>query len=85
MPLIMTADRSAYVSPSQDLRFFGRFQRGSPEWKSSMSARTASERVNKRLLNDQGLEKHHARAKKHIFWCGGWSIPSTFSSHRCLT
>lgn len=36
-----------------------------------MKARTASERVNKRLLNDYGLEKHQARGKKRIFW---WSL-----------
>lgn len=63
--------RTVYVSPDQDLRFFGRILRGSPEWKSRMRARTASERVNKRLLNDYGLEKHRARGKKRIFW---WSL-----------
>ena len=36
-----------------------------------MKARTASERVNKRLLNDYDLEKHLARGKKRIFW---WSL-----------
>lgn len=63
--------RTIYVSPSQDLRLICRISRGSKEWKSRMKARTASERVNKRLLNDYGLEKHQARGKKRIFW---WSL-----------
>jgi hypothetical protein len=63
--------RTVYVSPNQDLRFFTRIPRGSQEWKSLMRARTASERVNKRILNDYGLEKHQARGKKRIFW---WSL-----------
>ena len=40
-------------------------------WKKIMRARTASERVNKRLLVDYKLEQHRARGKKRIFW---WSI-----------
>lgn len=63
--------RTVYVSPDQDLRFISRIPRGSPQWKARMKARTASERVNKRLLNDYGLEKHQARGKKRIFW---WSL-----------
>ena len=63
--------RTVYVSPDQDLRFICRIPRGSKDWKSRMKSRTTSERVNKRLLNDYGLEKHQARGKKRIFW---WSL-----------
>jgi uncharacterized protein YjiS (DUF1127 family) len=63
--------RTVYVSSDQDLRHICRIPRGSKQWKSLMKARTASERVNKRLLNDYGLEKHQARGKKRIFW---WSL-----------
>lgn len=63
--------RTVYVSTNQDLRFICPIPRGSPDWKSRMKARTASERVNKRLLNDYSLERHQARGKKRIFW---WSL-----------
>ena len=36
-----------------------------------MKSRTTSERVNKRILNDYGLELSHTRGKKRTFW---WSI-----------
>ena len=36
-----------------------------------MNSRTTSERVNKRILNDYGLEKSHTRGKKRTFW---WSV-----------
>ena len=33
-----------------------------------MKSRTTSERVNKRILNDYGLELSHIRGKKRTFW-----------------
>jgi len=36
-----------------------------------MKSRTTSERVNKRILNDYGLEYSHTRGKKRTFW---WSL-----------
>ena len=64
--------RTIYVSPSQDLRLICRISRGSKEWKSRMKARTASERVNKRLLNDYGLENirlEGRNASSGGVWC----------------
>lgn len=63
--------RTVYVSLGQDLRHITRIPRGSAMWKKIMKARTASERVNKRLLVDYRLEQHRARGKKRIFW---WSV-----------
>ena len=45
--------------------------RGTDEWKTQMKSRTTSERVNKRILNDYGLEHAHLRGKKRTFW---WSL-----------
>ena len=36
-----------------------------------MKSRTTSERVNKRILNDYGLELSKSRGKKRTFW---WSL-----------
>jgi hypothetical protein len=63
--------RVVYTKPKWDLRYFTIVPRGSDEWKSQMNKRTASERVNKRILNDYGLELALARGKKRIFW---WSV-----------
>jgi hypothetical protein len=63
--------RTIYVTQNQDLRFATRIRRGSAQWKTILRSRTASERFNKRLLNDYGLEKHKARGKKRISW---WTL-----------
>lgn len=63
--------RVAYTKPEWDLRYFTIIPRGSNEWKLEMNKRTASERVNKRILNDYKLELAHARGKKRTFW---WSL-----------
>lgn len=63
--------RCIYIKPAWDLRLFTVVPRGSDEWKTQMKTRTTSERVNKRLLNDYGLELSHTRGKKRICW---WSV-----------
>jgi hypothetical protein len=63
--------RCIYIKPSWDLRLFTMVPRGSDEWKNFMKTRTTSERVNKRILNDYGLELFHTRGKKRTFW---WSV-----------
>ncbi len=63
--------RCIYIKPVWDLRLFTIVPRGSDEWKEHMKSRTTSERVNKRILNDYGLELSRTRGKKRTFW---WSI-----------
>lgn len=63
--------RCIYIKPAWDIRLFTVVPRGSDEWKEEMKNRTTSERVNKRILNDYGLELSHIRGKKRIFW---WSV-----------
>ena len=63
--------RVVYTKPEWDLRYFTIIPRGSVEWKLQMNKRTASERVNKRILNDYQLELAHLRGKKRTFW---WSL-----------
>lgn len=70
--------RCFYLKPSWDLRLFTKVPRGSVEWKQEMNSRTSSERVNKRLLNDYGLEASHTKGKKRIFW---WSIVHSVNIH----
>ena len=70
--------RCFYVKPSWDLRLFTKVPRGSDEWKQEMNSRTSAERVNKRLLNDYGLESSKTRGKKRIFW---WSIVHSVNIH----
>jgi hypothetical protein len=60
--------RCIYIKPAWDLRLFTVVPRGSDEWKIQMNSRTTSERVNKRILNDYGLELSHTRGKKRTFW-----------------
>ncbi|HBN83994.1 MAG TPA: hypothetical protein DDZ89_09140 [Clostridiales bacterium] len=43
-----------------------------------MKSRTASERVNKRILNDYGLEYSHTRGKKRLSW---WSLIHSVNVH----
>jgi len=63
--------RVVYTKPKWDLRYFTVIPRGSDEWKTQMNKRTASERVNKRILNDYNLELSHTRGKKRTCW---WSL-----------
>lgn len=63
--------RCIYIKPTWDLRLFTVVPRSSDEWKEEMKSRTTSERVNKRILNDYGLELSHTRGKKRTFW---WSV-----------
>jgi hypothetical protein len=70
--------RCFYTKPSWDLRLFTKVTRGSDEWKEEMNSRTSSERVNKRILNDYGLELAGARGKKRIFW---WSVVHSINIH----
>lgn len=63
--------RCIYIKPAWDLRLFTIVPRGSEEWIAQMKSRTTSERVNKRILNDYGLELSHTRGKKRTFW---WSL-----------
>ena len=63
--------RCIYIKPSWDLRLFTVVPRGTDKWKTYMKSRTTSERVNKRILNDYGLELSHTRGKKRTFW---WSL-----------
>lgn len=63
--------RCIYTKTSWDLRLFTKVPRGTDGWKTKMNSRTASERVNKRILNDYGLELSKTRGKKRTFW---WSL-----------
>jgi len=66
--------RTIYTKPEWDLRLFTAIPRNSKEWKEDMKTRTTSERVNKRILNDYGLEKARARGKKR--WCWWLAVHS---------
>ena len=70
--------RCFYTKPSWDLRLFTKVPRGSERWREEMNSRTAAERVNKRILNDYGLELSKTRGKKRIFW---WSIIHSINIH----
>lgn len=63
--------RCIYIKPVWDLRLFTVVPRKSDEWVKQMKSRTTSERVNKRILNDYGLEYSHTRGKKRLF---RWSL-----------
>ena len=58
--------RVVYTKPEWDLRLFTRIPRGSDRFKQLMKERTATERVNNRILNNYGLEKSKVRGKKRI-------------------
>lgn len=70
--------RCFYTKPSWDLRLFTKVPRGSDEWKEEMKSRSCAERVNKRILNDYGLELSRTRGKKRIFW---WSLVHSVNIH----
>ena len=48
------------------MRLFTRIPRGSDQFKTIMRERTASERVNNRILHNYGLENSKVRGKKRI-------------------
>jgi len=58
--------RTVYTKPDWDLRLFSTIPRGSALWKEKMNARTASERVNDRILNNYNIENAKTRGKKRI-------------------
>jgi hypothetical protein len=62
--------RTIYTKPEWDLRLFTRIPRGSDSWKKLFNQRTASERINNRILNDYGLKDTHSRGKKRISFFG---------------
>lgn len=70
--------RTFYTKFNDDLRLFPTVPRGTHKWKSLMKTRTSSERVNKRILNDYGIEKTLARGKKHWSW---WMMISSINIH----
>ena len=58
--------RVIYTKTDWDIRLFTRIPRGSAVWKSNMNQRTASERINDRILIDYGIEHASTRGKKRI-------------------
>ena len=70
--------RTFYTKFKDNLRLFTLVPRGTDKWKSLMKSRTTSERVNKRILNDYGIEKTLARGKKHWSW---WMMISSINIH----
>ncbi|MDR0491004.1 MAG: transposase [Oscillospiraceae bacterium] len=61
-----TYGRVVYTKPEWDLRLFTIIPRGSDLFKKKMRERTATERVNNRILHDYGLEESKVRGKKRI-------------------
>ena len=61
-----TYGRTVYTKPSWDPRIFCSIPRGSDSWKKLYNTRTASERVNNRILNDYGVGATRRRGKKRI-------------------
>ena len=70
--------RTFYTKPEWDLRLFTPIPRDSLQWKTEMRKRSASERVNKRILNDYGLERARARGKKRWSW---WVMIHSINVH----
>jgi len=60
--------RVIYTKPSWDPRLFTNIPRGSDLWKSKMKERTASERINDRIMQDYRMENTKLRSKKRIFF-----------------
>lgn len=61
--------RTVYVKNRSDLRFLPRIPRDSEEYKEIYKERTASERINNRVLNDYGLQSLKIRGIDHFsFW-----------------
>ena len=58
--------RVVYTKPEWDFRLFTKIPRGSERFKNKMKERTASERLNNRILHHYGLENSRMRGKKRI-------------------
>ena len=58
--------RTVYTKPEWDIRVFCNIPRGTERWNDIMKERTASERVNNRILNDYGFAIKRRRGKKRI-------------------
>lgn len=56
--------RVIYTKPDWDIRLFTPVPRGTKEWKEIYKARTSSERINNRILNDYHLHNMKIRSKK---------------------
>ena len=68
--------RTVYTKPQDDLRLFTRTPRNSSAWKEVYKGRSASERVNKRLMVDYQLERCRVRSNKHWVWRGHFAAIS---------
>ena len=60
--------RTFYVKAEDDLRLYPTIPRDSKEWKELYKQRTATERVNKQVLMDYGLENMKVRTKHRNFF-----------------
>ena len=60
--------RTFYVKADDDLRLYPTIPRDSKEWKELYKQRTATERVNKQVLIDYGLENMKVRTKHRNFF-----------------
>ncbi len=57
--------RTVYTKPDWDIRLYTPVARGTEQWKLTYNNRTASERINNRILNDYGLHAMHIHGKDH--------------------
>ena len=71
-----TYGRTIYTKPIDDLRLFTKTPRNSAQWKEVYKGRSASERVNKRLMVDYQIERCRVRSNKHWFWRGHFAAIS---------
>jgi hypothetical protein len=62
-----------YVRLASDLRLLTPTPRGSDEWNETYKRRTASERVNNRILTDYQLERNKRYGKKKLAFFAFWS------------
>jgi len=60
--------RTVYVSQKGDLRLYPSIPRDSQKWRELYKQRTATERVNKQVLLDHGLEDTKMRSKHRYFF-----------------
>jgi hypothetical protein len=68
--------RTVYTKPLDDLRLFTKTPRNSDTWKKVYNGRSASERVNKRLMVDYQIEHCRVRSNKHWIWRGHFAAIS---------
>lgn len=68
--------RTVYTKPLDDLRLFTTTPRNSDAWKQVYNGRSASERVNKRLMVDYNIERCRVRSNKHWVWRGHFALIS---------